>query len=159
MSDTKFTYENAKDFIGKELGVSGWHVVDQEKINQFAHCTGDNQWIHVDVARANRESPFGGPIAHGYLTLSMVAALSMEIGVAPEGTVAAFNYGLDKVRFLTPVKVGSKVRMRATLMDFTPKDSGQVLMKTSCTLEVEGATRPALVAETLAMLVPGRPFQ
>ena len=110
------------------------------------------------VERAHRESPFGGPIAHGYLTLSLVAALSMEIGIAPKDTIAAFNYGLDKVRFLTPVKAGSKVRLRVALAEITPKDQG-VLMKNICTLEIEGAPRPAMVAETLAMLIPGRPFR
>ena len=158
MAGTELTYENIKDFIGKEIGVSSWHLVDQKKINEFAETTGDKQWVHVDVERANRESPFGGPIAHGYLTLSLVAALSMEIGIAPKDTIAAFNYGLDKVRFLTPVKAGSKVRLRVSLAELTPKDQG-VLMKNICTLEVEGAPRPAMVAETLAMLIPGRPFR
>ncbi|MCA0302080.1 MAG: MaoC family dehydratase [Proteobacteria bacterium] len=158
MSSVELTWENFKDYVGKEIGVSSWHVVDQQKINDFAKTTGDNQWVHVDVERANRESPFGGTIAHGYLTLSLVAALSMEIGIAPKDTIAAFNYGLDKVRFLTPVKSGSKVRLRVALADLTPKDQG-VLMKNICTLEVEGAPRPAMVAETLAMLIPGRPFR
>lgn len=158
MAGTELTYENIKDFIGKEIGVSSWLLVDQKKINDFAETTGDKQWVHVDVERANRESPFGGPIAHGYLTLSLVAALSMEIGIAPKDTIAAFNYGLDKVRFLTPVKAGSKVRLRVALAEITPKDQG-VLMKNICTLEIEGAPRPAMVAETLAMLIPGRPFR
>ena len=159
MSDLKLTFENATTFIGKEIGVSSWHVVDQDKIAQFAACTGDHQWIHVDVARANRESPFGGPIAHGYLSLSMLAALSMEVGVVPADAVAAFNYGLDKVRYLTPVKAGAKVRLRATLMDFAPKDATQALAKYGCTLEIDGEPKPALIAETLAMLVSPRPFQ
>ena len=85
MSSKKLTLENSADFVGKDLGVSKWHVVDQTMIDQFAACTGDNQWIHVDVERANRESPFGGPVAHGYLSLALIAPLSMEIGVIPGG--------------------------------------------------------------------------
>jgi acyl dehydratase len=91
-------------FIGHEFGASDWVAVDQDRINQFAACTGDRQWIHVDVARATRESPFGGPIAHGYLTLSLVAATVMELGVIPEDAATGLNYGLDKVRFIAPVK-------------------------------------------------------
>jgi acyl dehydratase len=92
------------DWVGKELGTSKWVTVDQDRIHQFAHCTGDQQWIHVDVDRARKESPFGGPVAHGYLTLALLADLSMDIGVVPKGAKAAFNYWLDKVRFLAPVK-------------------------------------------------------
>ncbi len=158
MTDQKLTFDNGADFVGKELGVSSWYVVDQNMINQFAACTGDNQWIHVDVVRANRESPFGGPVAHGYLSLALVAPLSMEIGVFPEDAAATFNYGIDKVRFLAPVKAGSKVRLKVTLMDFTPRDDKQVLMKTRNTLEIEGEAKPALIAETLVVLVAARPF-
>ncbi len=158
MTDQKLTFDNGSDFVGKELGVSSWHVVDQNMINQFAACTGDNQWIHVDVERANRESPFGGTVAHGYLSLALVAPLSMEIGVFPEDAAATFNYGIDKVRFLAPVKAGSKVRLKVTLMDFTPRDDKQVLMKTRTTLEIEGEAKPALIAETLVVLVAARPF-
>ncbi|MFZ1772464.1 MAG: MaoC family dehydratase [Rhizobiaceae bacterium] len=151
------TFAGMKDHIGQELGVSSWLEVDQSMINQFAECTGDRQWIHVDVERAKRESPFKGPIAHGYLTLSLVAALSYDIGAVPDGTAAAFNYGLDKVRFLTPVKAGAKVRMRTTLLAFDEKGPGQFLMKASNVIEIEGEEKPALIAETLAMLVAGRP--
>ena len=100
------------EFVGKELGVSSWHAIDQDRINAFAECTGDHQWIHVDVDRANRDSPFGGTIAHGYLTLSMLAPLQEEIGVIPDGTRQAINFGLDKLRFLTPVKAGARSRER-----------------------------------------------
>ena len=159
MSSKKLTLENSADFVGKDLGVSKWHVVDQAMIDQFAASTGDNQWIHVDVERANRESPFGGPVAHGYLSLALIAPLSMEIGVIPEDAVAAFNYGIDKVRFLSPVKAGSRVRLKVALMEFTPRDDKQALMKTTNTLEIEGAAKPALIAETLAMVVAARPFR
>jgi acyl dehydratase len=151
------TFDGMKDLVGQELGVSSWVTVDQKMINEFAETTGDRQWIHVDVERAKRESPFRAPIAHGYLTLSLVAGMSYEIGAIPEGTAAAFNYGLDKVRFLTPVKAGAKVRMRTTLMSFDEKGPGQFLMKTSNTIEIDGEAKPALIAETLAMLMAGPP--
>ena len=151
------TFDGMKDMVGQELGVSSWVTVDQKMINDFAETTGDRQWIHIDVERAKRESPFRAPIAHGYLTLSLVAAMSYEIGAVPEGTAAAFNYGLDKVRFLTPVKAGAKVRMRTTLVSFDAKGPGQFLMKASNTVEIEGEEKPALIAETLAMLMAAPP--
>lgn len=152
---TDLTFEKMGTMIGDALGSSSWQTVTQEAVNEFAHCTGDNQWIHVDVERAKRESPFGGPVAHGYLTLSLLSAMAMEIGVVPKGTAAALNYGLDKVRFLAPVPVGAKVRLHSKLVGFDRKDNGQYLMKTENTMEIEGADRPALLAESLAILVPG----
>ncbi|MGB3501525.1 MAG: MaoC family dehydratase [Mesorhizobium sp.] len=154
---SELTFETMPDMVGKELGVSNWITVDQSMINDFAETTGDRQWIHVDVERARTQSPFGAPIAHGYLTLSLVAPMSYEIGAMPQGTAAAFNYGLDKVRFLTPVKAGQKVRMRSTLVSFEPKGPGQFLMKCANTVEIEGEDKPAMIAETLAMLIAGRP--
>ena len=151
------TFETMPGMVGKELGTSSWITVDQKMIDEFAETTRDKQWIHIDVERAKRESPFGAPVAHGYLTLSLVAVMSYEIGAVPEGTAAAFNYGLDKVRFLTPVKARQKVRMRSTLVSFEPKGPGQFLMKCSQTVEIEGEDKPALIAETLAMLIAGRP--
>ncbi|MFK7836529.1 MAG: MaoC family dehydratase [Sulfitobacter sp.] len=151
----ELTFANMGDKAGEMLGTSGWQEITQDVVNEFAHCTGDNQWIHTDVERAKKESPFGGPVAHGYLTLSLLSAMAMEIGVVPAGTAAALNYGLDKVRFLTPVPVGAKVRLHTKLVSFEPKDNGQYLMKTENTMEVQGADRPALLAESLAILVPG----
>ncbi|MFD0917126.1 MaoC family dehydratase [Pseudahrensia aquimaris] len=137
------------------LGSSDWVTVDQDMINGFAESTGDKQWIHVDVERAKKESPFGAPVAHGYLTLSLLAPLTMNLDIAPHGTVAAVNYGLDKVRFITPVTVGSKVRLHVQLVSFEDKGNGQYLMTTDNTMEVEGADKPAVAARTLAMLVAG----
>jgi len=105
---------NLKEHVGSELGVSDWNLVDQARINQFAECTGDHQWIHVDPERAKRESPYRAAIAHGYLTLSLIGSLSQEIGVVPSDAAAGFNYGLDKVRFLAPVPAGSRVRLRVS---------------------------------------------
>jgi len=141
------------EFVGRELGVSEWTTVAQGRIDAFGACTGDRQWIHVDVERARRESPFGGTIAHGYLTLSLVASLSMEAGVVPADAKAGLNYGVDKVRFMAPVRAGARVRNRMVLLGVEDKGDGRVLIKTQNTLEIEGEKKPALIAETLAMLM------
>jgi acyl dehydratase len=143
-------------FVGRELGVSDWVTMSQDRIDQFAKCTGDQQWIHVDVDRAKRESPFGGPIAHGYLTLSLVAALVMDIGVIPPDAATGLNYGLDRVRFIAPVRTDARVRMRAALASAEPQNGGRVLLKLESTLEIEGEPKPALVAQILCMLI-GKP--
>ena len=153
MAISQYCMATAPQFVGRELGASGWVVVDQDRIDAFAACTGDRQWIHVDVARAKRESPFGGPIAHGYLTLSLVAAMVTELGVIPPDAATGLNYGLDKVRFIAPVKAGVRVRTRATLLAAEAQSGGRVLLKLSCTLEIEGEAKPALVAELLCLLI------
>jgi acyl dehydratase len=142
--------------IGQELGVSDWVQIDQSRIDAFASCTGDHQWIHVDVERAKRESPFRGPVAHGYLTLSMVAPLSMQVGILPKDAAAGLNYGIDKVRFLAPVPAGARVRLRVVLAGIEPREGGQAILRTQNTLEVEGSQKPALIAETLALLIPAK---
>ncbi len=151
---TELTMSNMKECVGSELGVSDWMVVDQERINEFADCTGDRQWIHVDVDRARRESPFGGPVAHGYLTLSLIGPLSLDVGVVPSDAAAGFNYGLDKVRFLAPVPAGRRVRLRIVLDNVDEKNDGQLLVKTRNTIEIENSDKPALIADALALLVP-----
>jgi acyl dehydratase len=148
-----YTMTTAPQFVGRELGVTEWMTVGQDRIDQFAACTGDHQWIHVDVERAKRESPFAGPIAHGYLVLSLVAAMVMELGVVPPDAATALNYGLDKVRFIAPVKAGARVRMRAGLASAEPQSGGRVLLKLQSTLEIEGEAKPALIAEVLGMLI------
>ncbi len=154
--DSAATYSMAmlESFAGREVGVSAWHVVDQTRIDAFADCTGDRQWIHVDVERAKLESPYGGTIAHGYLTLSLVATLCIEAGVVPPDASAALNYGLDKVRFLAPVKAGARVRNRVTLTSVERKDNRRALIGIRNTLEIDGESKPALVADSLAMLIP-----
>jgi acyl dehydratase len=141
------------EFVGRELGVSDWVPVRQERIDQFATCTGDHQWIHVDVERARRESPFGAPVAHGYLSLSLVAPQVMALGAIPPDAAAGLNYGLDKVRFVAPVKAGARVRTRALLKSLEAQDAGRTLLKLQCTLEIDGEAKPALIAEMLVMLV------
>jgi len=140
-------------FVGKRIGVTAWETISQDQINAFADCTGDHQWIHVDVPRAQRESPFGGTIAHGFLTLSLIAKFGMSLGVVPSDAKAAFNYGLDKVRFIAPVKVGSRVRCEVTLQEVREQGAGRWLMKTCNTVEVEAQDKPALIAELLIVLI------
>jgi acyl dehydratase len=156
MAIPHYCMATAPHFVGRELGASDWVAVDQDRIDRFAACTGDRQWIHVDVERARRESPFGGPIAHGYLSLSLVAAMVMELGVIPADAATGLNYGLDKVRFIAPVKAGARVRARAGPIAADAQSGGRVLLKLNCVLEIEGETKPALVAELLCMLIGKR---
>jgi acyl dehydratase len=136
--------------VGKETGVSDWLQITQERVNQFADATGDHQWIHVDVERATRE--IGGPIAHGYLTLSLLPFLSA--GMMPvKGVTRGINYGSDKVRFVNMVRVGKRVRLRQQLIGVEPK-AGGMQIKNLCTIEIEGEDKPACVAETLTVLYP-----
>ena len=137
--------------VGTEVGVSDWLQISQERVNQFADATGDHQWIHVDVERATRE--IGGPIAHGYLTLSLIPFLSA--GMMPvKGVTRGINYGSDKVRFVSMVRVGKRVRLRQTLIGAELK-AGGMQVKQLCSIEIEGEERPACVAETLTVLYGG----
>jgi acyl dehydratase len=156
MGMAQYSMATASRFIGRELGVSEWVAVDQDRIDRFAACTDDRQWIHVDVERARRESPFGGPIAHGYLSLSLVAAMVTELGAIPPDAATALNYGLDRVRFLAPVKAGARVRARANLLAAEAQSGGRMLLKLSCMLEIEGETKPALIADLLCLLIGKR---
>ncbi len=153
MPSSDYSIGTISQFVGQELGVSEWMTIDQERINDFADFTGDHQWIHVDVERAKGESLFGTTIAHGYLTLSLAAALSMGLGIIPAGVSQVLNYGLDKVRFLAPVKSGSRVRDRVVLLAAEPQGKGRLLLKFRNTIEIEGETKPALIADALSLLV------
>lgn len=139
--------------VGQEIGVSSWITVDQPRINEFAHCTDDHQWIHVDVERATRESPFKAPIAHGYLTLALLAPMSVESLIAQIDAKQVVNYGLEKVRFLAPVRAGKRVRNRVKVVAVEDKGAGRWLLTTENTVEIEGEDKPALIATTLAMLM------
>ncbi len=140
--------EDLHTLVGTEVGVSDWLEITQERVNQFAEATGDHQWIHVDVERATRE--MGGPIAHGYLTLSLIPFLSE--GLMPvSGVTRGINYGSDKVRFTNMVRIGKKVRLRQKLLSAEPK-SGGTQLKSQCTIEIEGEERPACVAETISVV-------
>ena len=141
------------EHIGKELGVSSWIALDQPRIDEFAHCTLDDQWIHVDVERAARESPFGGTIAHGYLTLALLGPTTMEVVMGRVQASSALNYGLEKVRFLAPVRAGKRVRNHIKVTGVEDKGNGRVLVTCENSFEIEGETKPAAIATTLAMLV------
>ena len=133
--------------VGEDLGHSDWVMVDQQRINTFADATGDHQWIHVDVERANAESPFGGPIAHGYLTLSLGPVLVPQV-IRVDGVKMAVNYGCEKVRFPSPVPVGSKVRLGAAI-EAVDDVAGGVQATITATIEVEGAPKPSCVAQVV----------
>jgi acyl dehydratase len=148
-----YSFSTVHDFVGREFGVSQWAVVDQETIDKFAECTGDDQWIHVDTERARRESPYGTTIAHGFLVLSLLAKLQFDAGIVPPDASQALNFGLDRVRFISPVKSGDRVRNRLELMSAEPKGEGRMLVKTKNTVEIEGEEKPAMVAELLALLM------
>ena len=148
-----YSLRSVADFVGRPLGVTDWVAIEQERIDQFAECTDDHQWIHVDVERAARESAFGSTVAHGYLTLALLARFTYEVGLVPADADQAFNYGLDRVRFMTPVRAGARVRDRITLLAAEPKGPGRVLVKAQHTIEIDGEAKPAMVAEALAMLV------
>lgn len=141
-------FADLEQLEGQEIGVSDWHVIDQDRVNMFADATGDHQWIHVDVERAT--AALGSPIAHGYLTLSLLPMLSSEV-LKVSGTTRGINYGSDKVRFTNMVPVGSKVRLRQKCLAVEPKAGGKQT-RMEATIEIEGQDRPALVAETLTVV-------
>lgn len=143
--------EQAQSLVGSELGVSDWMEIDQKRVNDFAEVTGDHQWIHVDVERAKAESPYKAPIAHGFLTLSLIPALSKD-NYRVENAKLGINYGLNKVRFLNAVPVGSRVRARSELVDVKAKDSVADLTVRH-TIEIDGVEKPAAVAEMIARIV------
>jgi acyl dehydratase len=142
------------DKVGQELGVSPWRVIAQDRIDRFADATDDHQWIHVDPARA-AGGPFGTTVAHGFLTLSLLAPTAYEVLADVFAGATAFNYGLDKVRFVAPVRAGSRVRNRIRLLAIEPKGEGRWLLTSENSFEIEGEDKPALIAVSLVMLLPG----
>lgn len=144
--------DDARSLIGSELGVSGWIRIEQARVNAFADTTEDHQFIHVDPERA-AATPFGGTIAHGFLTLSLLPRMMEDIGGGMADTVMGLNYGFDKIRFLAPVKVDSRVRARAKLLDVQEKVPNQFLIKQEITVEIENESKPALIAEWLTMVM------
>ncbi len=141
-------FADLEQLEGQEIGVSDWHVIDQDRVNMFADATGDHQWIHVDVERATKA--LGSPIAHGYLTLSLLPMLSSEV-LKVSGTTRGINYGSDKVRFTNMVPVGSRVRLKQKCLSVKEKAGGKQMIMES-TVEIEGQDRPALVAEAISVL-------
>ena len=139
--------------IGQVIGVSSWIVVDQQRINEFAHCTDDHQWIHLDAKRAAKESPFGATVAHGFLTLALLAPTIFEVMISRVEMKQAINYGLERVRFLAPVRAGRRVRNSVKIASVEEKGSGRTLLTTENTIEIEGEDKPALVALAQVMLM------
>lgn len=147
MSPRAIAASELKSLVGQEIGASDWVLIEQERIDRFAEATGDHQWIHVDPERAE-QGPFGSTIAHGFLTLSLIPALAWEVYTV-EGARLSVNYGLNKLRFITPVKVGSRVRARLAVASVEDVPGNALQVATTVTMELEGAEKPAAVAETL----------
>jgi acyl dehydratase len=144
--------DDAMATVGEHLGVSDWQRIDQKRIDAFADVTGDHQWIHVDAERAASESPYGTTIAHGFLTLSLIPALSQQ-NYRVEKRKLGINYGLNKVRFLAPVAVGSRIRVRSELLEATKVADGVVKLTVRHTVELEGSDKPAAVADMITRVV------
>ena len=140
--------------IGTKFDPGPWVEVLQDRVNTFADCTDDHQFIHVDPEKA-AATPFGGTIAHGFLTLSLLVKMCEESAIVPENVVMGLNYGFDKIRFLAPVKVGKRVRANVEILDIDQKDDSRFLIKQGISVEIEGEETPALVAEWLAMVIVG----
>ncbi|GAB3675652.1 MaoC family dehydratase [Salinisphaera aquimarina] len=144
--------EELQSLVGEEIGTSNWMAIDQERVNLFADATDDHQWIHVDIERAKKESPFGGPVAHGFLTLSLLPPLVNDI-FKVEGVTTRVNYGLNKVRFVAPVLVGSRVRARVTLKSVEPRGEGRYMICNEIAIEIEGQDKPACLAQGLTLYI------
>jgi acyl dehydratase len=138
--------------VGKEVGVSSWHVVDQSRINVYADVIEDHQFIHIDPERAKRETPFGSTVAHGFLTMSLMSIMSYEVMPVIEGTTMGVNYGFDKLRFISPVRSGSRVRGRFTLAEAKLRKPKELQSLTHVTVEIEGEKKPALVADWIGLI-------
>jgi acyl dehydratase len=144
--------DDAVATVGSELGVSDWQEISQQRINDFADATGDHQWIHIDAERAKKESPYGQTIAHGFLTLSMIPALTKE-NYRVENATMAINYGLNKVRFIAAVPSGGRIRARSELIDATKVNDSTVNMTVKNTIELDGSDKPAAIAETIVRVL------
>ena len=140
-----------QDMVGREVGVSSWHVLDQKRINLYADVIEDHQFIHVDPERA-KETPFGSTVAHGFLTMSLMSIMSYEVMPVIEGTTMGVNYGFDKLRFISPVRAGSRVRGRFVLAEAKLRKPRELQSRTNVTVEIEGEDKPALVADWIGLI-------
>jgi acyl dehydratase len=141
-----------QEMLGREVGVSSWHLVDQSRINAFADVIEDHQFIHIDPERAKRETPFGTTVAHGFLTMSLLSIMSYEVMPVILGTTMGVNYGFDKLRFISPVRAGSRVRGRFTLMEAKLRKPSEMLSRTNVSVEIDGEEKPALVADWIGLI-------
>ncbi|MCB1907410.1 MAG: MaoC family dehydratase [Rhodocyclaceae bacterium] len=147
-----FTFDTIASFVGREIGATGWETVSQARIDAFAECTGDRQWIHVDAERARRESPFGTTIAHGFLTLSTIADGALELLVEPLAAGRTINCGVDKVRFIAPVRADARIRSRFSIASAVPKGPDRLLITLNVTVEIAGEEQPALTGLLVFMV-------
>jgi acyl dehydratase len=144
--------EAYQQMVGHEVGVSSWHLVDQSRIDVFADVIEDHQFIHIDPARARKETSFGATVAHGFLTMSLLSIMSYEVMPVIQGTTMGVNYGFDRLRFISPVRAGSRVRGRFTLAEATLRKPTELLSRTHVSVEIEGEQKPALVADWLGLI-------
>ena len=152
LESANYHIDNLESFLNKEIGVSDWMTVDQERIDKFADATDDPNPMHIDPAWADANGPFGGTIAHGFLTVSLLTKFAMQVGLMPEGVAYPLNYGFERLRLMAPVKVGARIRNRMTLIGVDRKVVGTVA-KTRNTVEIEGESRPAMVAVWLGLFI------
>jgi len=153
MKPHQYSIEELTNMVGQQITISDWMLLDQPRIQQFGQCTDDQQWIHMDPERAKKESPFEGTIAHGFLTLSLLSPIHLKADYLPKEATQIINYGLDKVRFMTPVKSGKRVRGIVELIEFRPRARNRYMITTKNTIEIEGEKRPALTSELTMVLV------
>lgn len=154
MTSKRISPDEMRTLVGKELPPSSWQLIDQARINAFADVTGDHQFIHVDEERA-KKGPFGGTVAHGLLTLSLLPAMVEEVMPVLENVTTAINYGYNKIRFLTPVRCGKRVRAKFVVSEFTEQSPGRFQKISTVTVEIEGEEKPALVAEWIGIALVG----
>ena len=155
MSKQQTSIEELQANVGKNVGESPWRTVDQQRIDGFAELTEDPQWIHTDPERAAKESPFGATIAHGFLSLSLLSAMAIDVLPTIKGQVMGINYGFDKVRFLNPVRSGSQVRGHFKLAGVEPRGDNQLLIRYAISVEIDGVDKPAIACEWLSLIVLG----
>ena len=155
MSKQQTSIEELQANVGKNVGESQWRTVDQQRIDGFAELTEDPQWIHTDPERAAKESPFGATIAHGFLSLSLLSAMAIDVLPTIKGQVMGINYGFDKVRFLNPVRSGSQVRGHFKLAGVGPRGDNQLLIRYAISVEIDGVDKPAIACEWLSLIVLG----
>ncbi len=146
------SFATYQGMVGKEIGVSSWHMVDQARINVYADVIEDHQFIHVDPERARRETDFGTTVAHGFLTMSLMSIMSYEVMPVIEGTTMGVNYGFDKLRFISPVRAGSRVRGRFVLAEARLRKPKELQSRTNVTVEIEGEAKPAIVADWIGLI-------
>jgi acyl dehydratase len=146
------SFDAYQAMVGKEIGVSSWHLIDQPRIDTYADVIEDHQFIHVDPERAKRETAFGTTIAHGFLTMSLLSIMSYEVMPVIAGTTMGVNYGFDKLRFISPVRSGKRVRGRFVLAEAKLRKPNELQSRTNVTVEIEGEDKPALVAEWLGLI-------